>query len=216
MVVGRWVYVAQQIAAHIVARRDALDTFLARLSSIDIRLAWVGWLLRLIVWSIRCLVDFVFRIVVLAQRALSREMEFQADLVAVSVTGSDALIHALHRLGAADQAWDRALDFANGEVKEGRGVQDLFAIQTRIIAKLRMVLNDPEYGAAPPIPVSQPESHRLFKATIAAPPRNLCPGCVRRSACFGTNEERRGHQGSSDRSRWPTPWGGHGSPARCS
>ena len=33
MAVGRWVYIAQQIAGHIVARRDALDTFLARLSS---------------------------------------------------------------------------------------------------------------------------------------------------------------------------------------
>jgi len=171
MAVGRWVYIAQQIAGHIVARRDALDTFLARLSSIDIRLAWIGWLLRLIIWSIRCLVDFVFRIVVLAQRTLSREMEFQADLVAVSVTGSDALIHALHRLGVADQAWSRAVDFANSEIKEGRGVKDLFALQARIIDKLRTVLDDPEYGAIPPVPVSQPELHRLFKSAVAAPPK---------------------------------------------
>jgi Zn-dependent protease with chaperone function len=171
MAVGRWVYIAQQIAGHIVARRDALDTFLARLSSIDIRFAWIGWLLRLIIWSIRCLVDFVFRIVVLAQRTLSREMEFQADLVAVSVTGSDALIHALHRLGVADQAWTRALEFANSEIKEGRGVQDLFALQTRIIEKLRTVLDDPGYGTIPPVPVSQPESHRLFESAVAAPPK---------------------------------------------
>jgi Zn-dependent protease with chaperone function len=44
---------------------------------------WVSWLLRLIVWSIRSLVDLPFRAVIIAQRALSREMEFQADLVAI-------------------------------------------------------------------------------------------------------------------------------------
>src|SRR5262249_23501831 len=108
---------------------------------------------------------------VLAQRALSREMEFQADLVAVSATGSDALIHALHKLAAADQSWSRAVDFANGEIREGRGVQDLFAVQSRIIERVRAVLSDPEYGVVPPIPASSPEVHRLFKATLAAPPK---------------------------------------------
>ena len=171
MAVGRWVYIAQQIAGHIVARRDALDAFLVRLSRIDIRIAWIGWLLQIIVWSIRSLVDLVFRIVVIAQRALSREMEFQADLVAVSATGSDALIHALHKLAAADQSWSRAVDFANGEIREGRGVKDLFAVQSRIIERVRAVLSDPEYGAVPPIPASSPETHRLFKATLAAPPK---------------------------------------------
>lgn len=171
MAVGRWVYIAQQIAAHIVARRDALDTFLTRLSGIDIRVAWIGWLLRLIVWSIRSLVDLLFRTVVIAQRALSREMEFQADLVAVSVTGSDALIHALHRLGAADTAWDQTLSFASGELQEGRIVKDLFAVQLQIIDRVRSLLGDPGYGAAPPVPASQPEAHRLFKVALAAPPR---------------------------------------------
>src|SRR5262245_6306825 len=38
MTVGRWVYVAQQIAAHIIAKRDALDRFLQQLSRIDVRM----------------------------------------------------------------------------------------------------------------------------------------------------------------------------------
>ena len=132
MAVGRWVYIAQQIAGHIIAKRDALDSFLRGLSRIDLRIAWVGWLLSLIVWSIRSLMETVFRIVVLAQRALSREMELQADLVAVSLTGSDALIHALHKLNVADEAWERALAFADSEAREKRSVSDLFAVQKHI------------------------------------------------------------------------------------
>jgi Zn-dependent protease with chaperone function len=113
MAVGRWVYIAQQIAAHIVAKRDALDELLHTISRWDIRIAWVGWIFRLLVWSIRSLVEVLFMGVLLAEKALSREMEFQADLVSVSVAGSDALIHALHKLSAADDAWVRAINFAS-------------------------------------------------------------------------------------------------------
>ena len=171
MAVGRWVYIAQQIAGHIVAKRDALDSFLAGLSGIDFRVAWIGWILSLIVWSIRSLVEMIFRGVVLAQRALSREMEYQADLVAASLTGSDALVHALHRLGAADEAWNRAIQFASEEAAQGRPVKDLFAVQLRVIEHMRAVLADPDYGRPPQLPGEQVEAHRVFRAELAQPPQ---------------------------------------------
>jgi len=171
MAVGRWVYVAQQIAAGIISKRDALDGFLRGLSRFDLRIAWVGWLLSTIVWSIRSVMETVFRIVVLAQRALSREMELQADLVAVSLTGSDALIHALYRLQVADEAWERALAFANTEARAKRSVADLFAVQKHITAKLREVLDDPHYGNVVPIPAERASEHRLFKTALGHPPK---------------------------------------------
>src|SRR5262245_42041384 len=146
MAVGRWVYIAQQIAGHIIGTRDALDRFLARLSRVDFRIAWVGWLLSLIIWSIRSLMETLFRLVILAQRALSREMEFQADLVSVSLTGSDALIHALHRLQAADDAWDRTLNFAAAQAQKEKRISNLFAIQDRITQHIRTILGKPDYG----------------------------------------------------------------------
>lgn len=171
MAVGRWVYIGQQIAGHIISKRDAFDGFLRGLSRFDLRVAWVGWLLSLVVWSIRSVVEMVFRLVVLAQRALSREMEYQADLVAASLTGSDALVHALHRLGAADDAWDRALSFAGREYANKRPVVDLFAVQTRIIGHLRQVFADAEYGEPPQLPNSDRAGHRVFKNEMAQPPQ---------------------------------------------
>ncbi|HEY5809508.1 MAG TPA: M48 family metallopeptidase, partial [Povalibacter sp.] len=171
MAVGRWVYIAQQIASQIISRRDALDAFLRGLSRFDLRVAWVGWLLSLVIWSIRSLMETVFRLVVLAQRALSREMELQADLVAVSLTGSDALIHALQRLNVADEAWSYTLAFANSEARAKRSVSDLFAVQTHITTKLREVLDDPHYGACQPLPAERPGEHRVFKTSLAQPPR---------------------------------------------
>lgn len=171
MAVGRWVYVARQIAGHVVARRDALDKLLAQLSRFDLRVAWVGWILSIIVWSIRSIMDVLFRMVLLAERALSRQMEFQADLVAVSLTGSDALIHALHRLNAADDAWDKTLSFANKEAGNQRGITDLFQVQLRIIERMREILNQPDYGVVPPLPAQSPDAHRVFKSELAQPPR---------------------------------------------
>jgi Zn-dependent protease with chaperone function len=171
MAVGRWVYVAQQIAAHLVARRDKLDDFLRGLSRFDVRIAWVGWILSLIVWSIRSLVDSAFQLVVLSQRALSREMELQADLVAVSLTGSDALIHALHRLQSADDAWSRAVGFVVNEKASGRVTRDVFAVQTQVLSRMGEILNDPAYGRVPPVPDEQPGAHRLFRAELAQPPQ---------------------------------------------
>lgn len=171
MAIGSWVYIAQQIAAHIVAKRDALDRFLSFLAHIDLRIAWVGWLLSLVVWSIRSLMDTLLQVVVLAQRALSRQMEFQADLVAVSLTGSDELVHALHKLNAADEAWDRALGFADTELRQERVPHDLFAVQTRIIHKIARILDDENYGQAPRIAAEKPEARRVFKSGFAQPPQ---------------------------------------------
>src|SRR5262249_11837670 len=57
------------------------------------------------------------------------------------------------------------------ELNEKRGVKDLFAIQSKIIENTRSLLDDPIYGAAPPMPELQPEAHRVFKVALAAPPR---------------------------------------------
>lgn len=171
MAIGRWVYITQQIAAHLVARRDKLDGFLMGLSQIDLRIAWIGWVLRLIVWSIRSLVETAFQAVLLVQRALSREMELQADLVAVSLTGSDALCHALHKLQSADDAWGRTMGFASGEHARGKPVRDVFALQTRILARMGRLLKDPSYGRVAPVPAANPEAHRIFKADLAQPPQ---------------------------------------------
>ena len=171
MTVGRWVYMAEQVAGHIIATRGIFDKILAFISAIDIRIAWIGWIMRLLVWSMRAVLDTAFRAVVFSRRALSREMELQADLVAVSLTGSDALVHGLHKLHAADDAYGRALAFAQGEVQRGKAPEDLFAVQSRMMESVRRITNDDTYGVAPKLPESNRESHRVFPDHFAQPPK---------------------------------------------
>lgn len=172
MVVGRWVYIAQQIIAHMVATRDWLDSLVRFLSRVDLRVAWLGWILGLLLWSIRSLVDTLFGLVIMAERALSREMEFNADLVAVSVTGSDDLINALHKLQAADHAWQTALSVASNEAQKGNTLDDLFHAQEATISEMRRVLDNKSYGKSPEIPDNcELSSHRIFSEDMARPPQ---------------------------------------------
>ncbi len=171
MLVGRWVYTAQQIAANIIAARGIFDKFLNGISRVDIRIAWIGWIMKLLVWSVRAILDTGFRFVTLSMRALSREMELQADLVSVSLSGSDALVHALHKLHGADDAYGRAVGFAMNQVKRGKVIEDLFAVQTRMLESVRRISTDETYGNAPPMPETDRASHRVFPDRFAQPPK---------------------------------------------
>ena len=171
MVVGQWASMAEAVAGTLVARRDKLDAFLNGLSRFDIRIAWVGWLLSLIVWSIRSLVDTAFGLVVRLQRALSREMEFHADLVAVSVTGSDAIVHALLRLQAADDSWARTRGFVIGRQAHKKVVRDAFTLHAQMQTHMEETLNDLDFGRVPPVPPDHPTEHRVFKTALGQPPQ---------------------------------------------
>lgn len=168
MLLGRYVYVAQKIASEIVHKRDALDQFIAGLSSVDFRIAWIGWLLSVFVWAMRALVETIFSLVVIAERALSREMEFQADLVSVSVTGSDALMQALYKLNVAEDGYTSSLSGVNELLAEKKRVPDMFALQTNYIQKMGEVFDDPMFGI-PPENKNKSKDFKLFKTSIEIP-----------------------------------------------
>lgn len=171
MLIGRWVYIANQVAVQIIHKRDALDRFLSALSHFDLRVAWIGWILSIIVWSIRAVAETFFQLVLYTQRALSREMEFHADLVAVSLTGSDALINALHKLGAADEAFEESLIFADEQLKKKKLVTNIYALQSNYIKQTAKILNDSSFGASPQLPQNDKANFKVFKEQLAQPPK---------------------------------------------
>ena len=88
----------------------------------------------------------------------------------VALTGSDSLVNALYRLEAVDHAMDLALGFVASEHRAGRAVEDVFALQTHMLERARIILGEPHYGTVPPSD-DPPQARRLFRAQLAAPPR---------------------------------------------
>ena len=192
--VGRWVYVGQQVASHVVGHRGALDQLLGVLSRIDLRVAWIGWIGRLIIWSLRSVLELAFRGILLAERALSREMEFQADLVSVSLCGSDSLVHALHKLGPADEALNRAGGFCAGAEGKQRPVRDLYTIQNHLAARMARLRSEPPPDVLPTPPAAGAADHRVFSHSIAQPPR-----------MWSTHPPNRDREDNAKRTYLPSP-----------
>ena len=109
MKLGSYVYMANNIIHDMVYNRDSWDDTLEKWKRSDFRFAVFGWILSAVIWIVRRLLILIYQLVNLMHASLSRQMEFNADLVAVSVTGSDAIIHSLSKLGRSSQALSLAL-----------------------------------------------------------------------------------------------------------
>jgi Zn-dependent protease with chaperone function len=152
MKLGTYVYTANRIIADMVFGRDALDHLLDQLKGSDLRIAVFAWLVVGVLWVLRKILEGIFRVINFANSALSRQMEFHADLVAVSVTGSDALVCGLARLDFASQALGQTLEDLRAAADHQLHTWDLFFHQNHAARYLRDVRQDPQLGEPPPIP----------------------------------------------------------------
>jgi Zn-dependent protease with chaperone function len=136
MRLGRYVYVANQVMHDIVFARDFWDRWLNKWCQIDLRLSFPAWGLKLVVWLLRKALGAAFKGINLLNHALSRQMEFDADLNAVRLTGSDALISALWKVERASIAWNMAADELGSVSMHGTFSDDLFYHQSRALERL--------------------------------------------------------------------------------
>jgi Zn-dependent protease with chaperone function/predicted nucleic-acid-binding protein len=112
MKLGSHIYIANRIIYEMVYGRNQWDDWFEKWKASDIRLSFFAWLLMPIVWTIRKGMSLIYQVINLIHASLSRQMEFNADLVAVSVTGSNAIVNALYKLGISGEAFS----FSNGQV----------------------------------------------------------------------------------------------------
>lgn len=110
MKLGSYVYMANRIIHDMVYNRDKWDDMLDSWAQSDIRIALFAWVLKAAIWVIRNILMFVYQGINMVHAALSRQMEFNADLVAVSVTGSNAIINALSKIMRSSVAMNVAFN----------------------------------------------------------------------------------------------------------
>jgi Zn-dependent protease with chaperone function len=165
MRLGRYVYVANGIIADIVFARDWFDTALHFWCSIrDLRISGLGWVIRGLVWIVRQLLAGAFRLINFVEAFLSREMEFHADLVAVSVTGSDSLVHALSRLEFAHESLAQAMQDLKEASEHRLYTRDLFFHQGPAAEYLRRTRQEPQLGTPPALPADRTARTQVFTA----------------------------------------------------
>jgi len=130
MKLGSYVYMTNRIIHDMVYSRDSWDDALRSWASTDIRISIFAWILMGVIWLIRSVLGLFYMLINRINASLSRQMEFNADLVAVSVTGSDAIINGLAKLDRSNQAVAMALSQLSDAADHKLYSTDVFYHQT--------------------------------------------------------------------------------------
>jgi Zn-dependent protease with chaperone function len=140
MKLGTYTYTANRIIYDMVHVRDRWDDILdGWRRSEALYLILLSLALLSLTWILRQLLALCYLGLNALYAALSRQMEYQADLVAVSACGSDAVVNALSRLEFAEQC----LQFAQRHLMDASDHQlyttNIFFHQGRAKEQLKQV-----------------------------------------------------------------------------
>ena len=171
MKLGSYVYTANRVVADVVYGRDWLDDLLTNAGRIDIRISVFVWTFAGILWVMRKGLDLLFRGINFTHASLSRQMEYNADLVAVSVCGSDAIAFSLARLDFAAESLGQAWSDLTAAADHGRFTRDLYYHHTKAAEFLKARRNDTTLGEVPPLPDDPTQTVRVFKPEDTSVPK---------------------------------------------
>jgi Zn-dependent protease with chaperone function len=160
---GSYLYVANRVMYDIVYSRDSLDRLVDRWTQFDIRLSFPAWGLKGVLWVVRKILAVTYQGLNLLHLSLGRQLEFNADNVAVRVTGSDALIHGLARLEFANECLADAAQSLDAAADHGLFTDDLFYHQTQAAPRLRQLRKDERGGLPPDLPEDPTQQVQVFQ-----------------------------------------------------
>lgn len=138
MRIGSYINSANTIIHDMIFTRDAWDETLAKWRSVDIRLSFAAWVITPVIWCLRQLLLLFYQLLNILHLSLSREMEFNADKVAVSVAGSDAIVSALWKLQGGQDTLNNSLNFAFRASQSNHFTENIFKFhQQALISKFQ-------------------------------------------------------------------------------
>lgn len=134
MKAGSYVYQMNRVIYNSLYDNDSYISLLNRWASIHSAFALCAQLTFHIVNVIRWINKQTYNMLNVQYNSLSKEMEFHADAVSASVSGSNNMISALRTIDAGDTSYNSVLNWYNGQVKESKKGRNLYTDQ-RIVQK---------------------------------------------------------------------------------
>ncbi|MFO0813337.1 MAG: M48 family metallopeptidase [Gemmatales bacterium] len=170
---GSYLMLARRIMDDIVYSRDGWDRFVDQWAGIDLRVSFPAWGLKGALWVLRKVMGGALQGLALLHLSLSRQLEFNADNVAVSVCGSDAIVHALSRLDFASEALSDASSSLEAAADHGHQTDDVFYHQTQAGMRLRALRKEPTLGVPPALPLEPDQQVKVFQPSHDGIPDHL-------------------------------------------
>jgi len=126
MKIGSYISSANTIIYNMIFTRDRWDELLDKWKTADLRLSIAAWVISPIIWIVRQLLRMFYQFLNIMHSSLSREMEFNADKVAVSVTGSQGIVSALWKLESLSGYWNATLNHAYNAALKDKFPENLY------------------------------------------------------------------------------------------
>ncbi|PKH52153.1 hypothetical protein CXF68_16285 [Tenacibaculum sp. Bg11-29] len=136
MKIGSYIISANTIIHGMIYDRDKWDDLLDQWRASDIRLSAAAWVITPVIWVIRQVLGLFYMFLNLMYSSLSREMEFNADKVAISTSGSDAILSGLWRLDSGFEKWNATINNAYLASKKKLFVKNLYTHNTQSLAEI--------------------------------------------------------------------------------
>lgn len=162
MKIGGYVYMAHRVVGDLVYGRDWLDHFIGIWCRLDPRISFPAWIFFVILWLLRQLLKGLHYAIFFLDRGRSRQMEFNADLVAVSLTGSDAPVHLLCRSSLGEATLNQAIRDLQTAMDHHLYTRDMFYQQTHALSFVRKSMKNPTFGEPPPLPANARKTTQVF------------------------------------------------------
>ena len=159
-----YVYIVFRVIANLIQGEDWLDRMLAaarRAHAAGLGNVFTGGFLVCVggpVWLTRKALAGAFYGLKLAQLSLLRQEEFHADRIAVSVAGSNAMVHSLLRTSFGNEMFIQAANDLETASQHKLYTRDVFHHQTAAAERIRKIKKKPRLGM-PPI-LKRPEEGR--------------------------------------------------------
>lgn len=132
MKLGSFTYNTNRIIYNMLYDNRGYSAFLNAWGSIDSFLAFFARITVTIAQGIQWILKEMYKPVNKNYKALSREMEFHADLVAASVAGGNNMVSALSRVEVAGGCYSSALGTASEWLKEKKVARNIFSNQLTV------------------------------------------------------------------------------------
>lgn len=161
MKIGSYIISANTIIYDMIYSRDRWDRWLDRWRRLDIRLSFVAWIITGLIWCVRQVLVLFYQFLHLMHSLVSREMEFNADKVAVSTAGSMAMVSSLWKLDPGTVYWQTTLHHVSLAADKQQYVKNSYYHNQLSIERGKAVLSTKEAA----LPVDSRGGKRYFSGS---------------------------------------------------
>jgi Zn-dependent protease with chaperone function len=166
MKLGSFVYNVNKAIYNMLYENNDFGKFLSGWGSIHWAISIFVWLTIQIIKGIQSILQGMYGFINKTYMSLSREMEFHADAVAASVSGSRYLVSALKKLEVSDMCYNTVLQKADNWLKEKKVFENVYANHAVVMKQYAAEFNLPLQNNVPVVSDEFLNRFRLSKLNI--------------------------------------------------